>query len=240
MKTPKIVENVSDYHDLYKGKRCFILGNGPSLNQTDLSLLKDEYTFGCNKISLLYEKRHWHPSFYVMVSSDIWRLDWLDAVRKSIDLDIPCFLRDVYINETIENFYQTARALDNVYFLNCEGARKGYPYPDSYWSYDISKKSTKWGTILLTCIQIATYMGFEEIYLLGCDLGFSKADQGEIVNFDPEYNPVNYDSNGDRHSYEAHVLAKRMTEKVGTKIFNATVGGSLEVYPRKNYSELFV
>lgn len=238
MKKAEIVENKEDYKDLYAGKRCFILGNGPSLNNTDLSLLADEYTFGCNKISMLYEKRSWHPSFYVMVSSDIWRHDWLLATNKNVEMGIPCFLnkRNKLINTTTENFYKEVEELSNVYLIDAEGGRKGYPYKDNQWSYDPMKKATKHGTILTTCIQLAAYMGFREIYLLGCDLGFN----GPNCNFDPNYNPGQFDPNGDVHSHEAHVLAKRMTEAQGVSIFNATVGGSLEVYKRKNYQELFV
>ena len=42
------------YRDLHRGKRCFVIGNGPSLKQTDLSLLKNEFTFGLNRIYLLF------------------------------------------------------------------------------------------------------------------------------------------------------------------------------------------
>ena len=38
--------------DIHKGERCFIIGNGPSLNKLDLSKIKDEYTFGVNAIYL--------------------------------------------------------------------------------------------------------------------------------------------------------------------------------------------
>ena len=138
MKKAEIVENKEDYKDLYANQRCFILGNGPSLNKTDLSCLSDEYTFGCNKISMLYEKRNWHPSFYVMVSSDIWRHDWLLATNKNVEIGIPCFLnkRNRLINTTTENFYKEIADLRNVYLIDAEGGRKGYPYKDSQWSND--------------------------------------------------------------------------------------------------------
>ena len=237
MKKAEIVENKEDYEGLYDGQRCFILGNGPSLNDTDLSMLSNEYTFGCNKISLLYEKRSWRPSFYVMVSSDIWRHDWLFATNKNVEMGIPCFLneRNRRINSTTEHFYKESDDLSNVYMIDAEGGRRGYPYKDNQWSYNPMKKATKHGTILMTCIQLASYMGFKEIYLLGCDLGFS----GPNCNFDPNYNPAQFDPNGDIHSHEAHVLAERMTRKMGVSVFNSTIGGSLEVYPRKNYEELF-
>ena len=231
MKKAKIVEKKEHYKNLYEGQRCFILGNGPSLNKTNLDLLRDEYTFGCNKISLLYTARNWHPSFYVMVSSDIWRHDWLFSTSESVKLGIPCFLNKEHTtyNQTVKSFFDDCKKLNSVYKIRVVGGRKGYPYADGCWSSDPMATATKWGTILLTCFQLAVYMGFKEIYLLGCDLGFAPGTS----NFDPKYNPTHFDKHGDIHSHEAHVLAKRMTEKAGVKVYNATVGGSLSVYPRK-------
>ena len=237
MKKAEIVSSKEDYAEMYQGQRCFIVGNGPSLNNTDLNKLSDEYTFGCNKISLLYEKRGWNPSFYVMVSSEIHREDWLVETIKNVDLGIPCFLNEKnrMLSEKTKKFYSDTDSLPHVYKIDAIGGRKGYPYPDHFWSDNPMKSATKHGTILLTCMQIAVYMGFSEIYLIGCDLGFN----GPNCNFDPNYNPGQYDPNGDVHSHEAHVLAKRMTEKAGVRVYNATVGGNLEVYPRKRFEELF-
>src|SRR5271157_2832817 len=43
-------------YNLHLGERAFIIGNGPSLNKCDLSLLKNETTFAVNNIYLNYEK----------------------------------------------------------------------------------------------------------------------------------------------------------------------------------------
>ncbi len=40
-------------HNIHHGQRCFIIGNGPSLQRTDLTKLKDEFTFGMNRIYLV-------------------------------------------------------------------------------------------------------------------------------------------------------------------------------------------
>ncbi len=42
------------FRSIHKGEDCFILGNGPSLNKIDLSLLKNYHIFGLNKIYLLF------------------------------------------------------------------------------------------------------------------------------------------------------------------------------------------
>jgi len=35
------MRRLRQFHDRYEGERCFIIGNGPSLNNTDLSKLKN-------------------------------------------------------------------------------------------------------------------------------------------------------------------------------------------------------
>ncbi len=50
----------------YKGERIFLIGNGPSLNKTPLELLEDEYTFGVNRIYLLFDRINWRPTFYTV------------------------------------------------------------------------------------------------------------------------------------------------------------------------------
>ncbi len=44
------VRRLAELRDKHRGKRCFIVGNGPSLKQTDLSKLEGEYTLGQNRI----------------------------------------------------------------------------------------------------------------------------------------------------------------------------------------------
>ena len=50
----------------HKGKRCFVIGNGPSLNKMDLSLLKNEYTFGVNGVFYAFDELGFMPTYYVV------------------------------------------------------------------------------------------------------------------------------------------------------------------------------
>ena len=62
------INNTKDLKGKFKNKRCIIIGNGPSLNKLDLSLLKDEYTFGLNRIYLLFEKLGFETDFLVSIN----------------------------------------------------------------------------------------------------------------------------------------------------------------------------
>lgn len=46
LELPHLLES---FRDVHKGQRCFVVGNGPSLNQIDMGRLKDEITFGSNR-----------------------------------------------------------------------------------------------------------------------------------------------------------------------------------------------
>ena len=48
------IARLAELKDKYQGQRAFIIGNGPSLKITDLSKLKEEFTFGLNRIYLMF------------------------------------------------------------------------------------------------------------------------------------------------------------------------------------------
>jgi len=52
--------------DSAAGKRVFLLGNGPSLLQTDVDKLCREITIGSNSIFLLFDKRAFQPTYYTI------------------------------------------------------------------------------------------------------------------------------------------------------------------------------
>jgi len=55
-------------HNSRAGQRCFILGNGPSLRQTDLSKLRNEATIGLNRIFLAFPEMGFHTSYLVSIN----------------------------------------------------------------------------------------------------------------------------------------------------------------------------
>lgn len=95
----------------------------------------------------------------------------------------------------------------------------------------------------MTCIQLAVYMGFSEIYLIGVDHNFAKMfDKNGNVVLDPSVKnhfAEDYDKGIQDQGFqvdaatEAYMDAERLSRKMGTfRIYNATRGGKLEVYER--------
>ena len=77
------------YKDAHKGKRVFLIANGPSLSDTNLNLLEGEITIAMNRISLIYEKYPcWRPTYYLFsstnVRNEVWGNAWLGSVHAAI------------------------------------------------------------------------------------------------------------------------------------------------------------
>lgn len=62
--------------DVHYGKRCFIIGNGPSLKVEDLEKLGSEYTFSANRIYKVFNKTGWRPTYYLAVDPNFIRTSW--------------------------------------------------------------------------------------------------------------------------------------------------------------------
>ncbi len=237
-----------DLKNKYLGKRIFILGNGPSLNKTDLSLLKNEYTFFTNKAYLLYKKIDWCPTFYTATD---WRVvpdiySSINALRGSLFFFEKRFMDLLRDGEDVMWYTHNIGSGDEKLF-----------------SYNIENGVRGAGSVVGSCIQIAFHLGFREIYLIGCDLGYKVQDsvkqEGEDVfgtgvklnltstldddinHFDKSYFGKGskwHDPNVKR-MIQGHEQCKTGVNNAGGKIFNATIGGELEVFKRVNYYSLF-
>jgi len=76
------------FKNKHKGQRCFIVGNGPSLKEMDLAPLRNEFTFGLNRIYLLFESLGFATTYFVSLPE----VYWLECTAA-----YPCHLRhDIY------------------------------------------------------------------------------------------------------------------------------------------------
>ena len=106
------------------------------------------------------------------------------------------------------------------------------------FSEDLSRKSYEGGTVTYSCLQMAAYMGFKNIFLLGMDRTDPRKGKNQMmahVYEEEQYTSKLYDE-GVRLGDEA---ARRYAEEHNINIFNATRGGYLEIYERVNFDLLF-
>jgi hypothetical protein len=138
-----------------------------------------------------------------------------------------------------------------IYWLECLYSSSEYRHidPDPEWWNPVSIEEGKignFGTSAFACSQILAYMGFNPIFLIGCDLGYKAFAPGEP---DPNHFGKSYESgvfqrpqvihNIDNPRYiESHKIIKRQAQRMGIKIYNASLGGELEVYERVDFYDV--
>lgn len=227
----------------YAGKRCFIIGNGPSLTTDDLDKLKNEYTFASNRIFTIYPKTEWRPTFYAIQDGVVLER-MLEELGETIDSSTFGFIStniyDLCADKTKDK--------SNVLWFPkrfCPPNKNRYSF-----SNDISKEVIEGLTITYSCIQIAAYLGFKEIYLLGVDHNYPIEidDDGNIVKNDDSVKAYFGDAMVSMNDINlpkvvemtrAYISAEKHSKENGYRIYNATRGGKLEAFRRVNLDELF-
>ncbi|MFF3022045.1 6-hydroxymethylpterin diphosphokinase MptE-like protein [Gottfriedia sp. NPDC057948] len=219
-------EKLKNLKNKHLGERCFIVATGPSLKLEDLEKLRREITFSMNSICLAFEETDWRPTYY-----GIQCIGNYERFEKDIkDLDSEC----KFIGEPIskhkkipEEFYVYPMNMLNHYVLH-----KKY---NSKFSDDAFAVVYDGYSIAYSLLQIAVYMGFKEIYLLGADCNYSSDLNHHFKNydcFDPTYSVAGIKM---IHAYKE---AKKYADSKDIKIFNATRGGMLEVFERVDLDDV--
>jgi len=226
----------------YAGRRAFIIGNGPSLNKLDMTKLKDEITFGVNNIFYNFETMGFKPTFYIVED----RLIAQDRANEINELD---GVIKIFGEYTKKYKFQDK---DDVIWANVIVDYEKYP---DFPHFSENAATCLWvgGTVSYLCMQLAYHMGFDEVFLIGFDHNYiipsDAAVKGCVItsasddpnHFHPEYFGKGkrwHDPCLDRMELAYH-RAKQVFEQNGRKIYNATVGGRLEIFPRVDYDRLF-
>lgn len=231
--------------DKFKGKRCFIVGNGPSLNKMDLIKLNNEYSFAVNGIFYKTDEMGYKPTFYVVEDSAVMK----DNTKRINEYECDYkFFPSIY-KPKIKN-------RKNTYFFNMNRSfyeSKSPYYETPRFSKDCENRIYVGQSVTIDNLQLAYYMGFTEVYLIGMDFNYDipkSADvSGHVIvsneddpnHFHPEY----FGKGKTWHDPKLHnvlksyEMAKLMFEQSGRKIYNATAGGKLELFERVNFEDLF-
>jgi hypothetical protein len=230
------ISRVAKLKDIHKGERCFIIGNGPSLKNTDLSKLKNEVTFGMNRVYLAFDEWGFSTSYLVSVNSLVIE----QCADDFLGLDVPMFFswrsRD-YFGAKIED------QKSNIHFLHTT-------YTGPKFAHDATRRLWEGATVTYVCLQLAFHMGFETVILIGVDHSFSTQGKPNTTIIsqgdDPNHFAPNYFGKGFRWqlpdldtSEMGYWMAKRAYESVGRRVLDATVGGKLQVFEKAAYDRLF-
>lgn len=216
-------DDLKRFRNINKGKRCFIIGNAPSLKYEDLDILysMNEICFGVNRIYKAFENTKWRPTYYVAVDYEICKNDYniienIDSIK---------FIRHFFneINWKSKNVYQ----FGGVSSQNIEFSR------------DISKGVYIGNTVIYDSLQIAYYMGFEEIYLLGVDLDFSKKINEEGRHFYKYHNSKERLHEGNlNHILKSFACAANVFKNEGIILRNLSRAGTWQEIEHDNFENV--
>ena len=216
--------------DSHRGERCFIIGNGPSLKSMDLSVLRPETTFGLNRIYLLFPELGFETTYFVSINPTV--------IRQFAD-DIADLSMTKFISWNARQYVPTAS--DTILLRSIHGPQFSTQPEHGIW---------EGATVTYVTMQLAYYLGFETVYLIGVDHNFStkgpahrlvRADADDPNHFHPNYfgKGVEWNLPDLETSELAYRLARKAFEEDGRQIFDATVGGKLTVFPKVEYEALF-
>lgn len=238
-------ERIRSLRNKYQGERCFIIGNGPSLNAFDIKILNNEYTFGVNSIFFKTDDTGFRPTFYVVEDHFVIH-DNLKRINAY----------DCEINFFLANYKGLVKPKPNVILLPADLGfyRENHPYHDTpRFSTECDKVIYNGQTVSYINMQLAYWMGFNPVYLVGMDFSYQIPDSliKDGINFtstddDPNHFHPSYFGKGKRwHDPQLNrvamnfELAKNVFEKDNRKILNATIGGQLEIFERVDFFSLF-
>jgi hypothetical protein len=223
------------YRSEYGHRRCFVIGNGPSLNKIDMTKLKDEVTIGSNGIYLNYKKMGFHPTFFTVVNYLIAEQMGPDILMNTESNHIyPSFLRRYF-----KDFQ------GQVIYLNSESGFKA--------SNDVTRWISWQSTVTFFNLQIAYSLNCPEVYLIGVDNSYKPCTGGydgklivQSSENDSNHFSANYFQKGFRwqqadtkNMEKCYKLIYDMFASDNRKITNATPEGKLEVFPRVDYNSIF-
>ncbi len=229
------IRRLAGFKDIHKGRRAFIIGNGPSLKQTDLSKLKNELTFGMNRIYLAFPELGFHTTYFAAIN---------DLVIEQFNEDILNLPMPKFLAWHSHRYFPGELLIDRIpTFLYTT-------YTGPRFASDVRGRVWEGATVTNVVLQIAFFMGFDQVILIGVDHNFtSKGDANKIVvsqGDDPNHFAPNYFAKGykwqlpDLDTSEiGYTFAREAYRRAGREVLDATVGGKLTIFPKVNYNSLF-
>lgn len=218
---PNKYKTLKAFKDIHKGQRCFIIATGPSMTLDDMKKLKNEITFGVNSLCKVFPILGWETTYFGIQDKSVYK-----KLKNDIDK-----MKKTSLFISSDNYgYDTIKCMHFQYPLNIYNHKteaKNFIYR---FSDDIYKEVCGGFTIVYSMLQVAIYMGFTEIYLLGCDCNYcdnkKKRHFVDSGHYDPGYKTVG------NKMIDAYQSAREYMDSHEVQIYNATRGGMLEVFPR--------
>lgn len=239
--------HLSDFRNIHAGRRCFVVGNGPSLNRIDMSLLRSEITFGSNRVYHGFEKWGFGFTYWsiedMMVAEDI-AAEWTAAMISS-----PMYPSTVFVPQDLMHHVEAHVTAFTNPCVPVNFTRREY-FPRLY-PFSLDPAETIWGgTVTYLLLQLAALMGCDPIILVGVDFNYvipdsvTRLDPYRLVSNEDDPNhffPAYFGKGRKWHDPNlsrmrvAYLSAAKASRRHGFRIYNATPRSKLDVFQRVDY-----
>ena len=222
-----------NYKDIHTGKRCIIVANGPSLAKMDLTILGNELTFGLNRIYLNFPFSSFRPTYYVAVN---------ELVLKQFAHDITTLSMPKFVNWGQRSYFPKKEP--GIIYL------KSKHVINDTFEQDLTHPFVFGGTVTFVTLQLAFYMGFHQVVIIGLDHRFSengtpneikkRTTEIDSSHFHPDYFPkgVKWQLPDLLRSEIDYSIARKFYESEGREILDATPGGNCNVFKKVDFTSI--
>jgi hypothetical protein len=230
------LQRIMTLRGLGQGRRAFLVGSGPSLNQMDLSRLEGEFVCLVNTGVRLLGREIVRADMHVVNDIHCYR-SYGDEIE-AIAARHPNALR--FLNLRMKRRWRAAGSIGRPHFLinNPRKLIPGHPVPD------LADGIVTGPSVLLSAAVLLDHMGFQEVYVIGCDLDYVSAGpyfyRPSAIDAAHEAQPDVAARRSDMAKVNAQFAVLRADfERRGRGLFNAGIGGNLDALQRVDFTRLF-
>jgi Kdo-III transferase WaaZ len=239
---------------------CFIVGTGPSLNDIDFAALRGRTCIGVNG-SVLKSEDYSVPFRSHVISDRHFFNDRFELVRKALESGAECIFSFRGLSVVCER--EPALLHDaRVFLLNEITARYGEPKPGTEafdaaaerdpdlvlhprarpsegrvgFSRDIRKGVFTGQTIVFSALQLAVWLGYRRVFILGMDLGGAG---GRFYEAGSQAAPMRLDRDYEAYIRPAFEVAASLLGKLGVEVYNLSERSRLpsEIVPKLAFEQ---
>jgi hypothetical protein len=229
------IRRLAALKDIHKGKRAFVIANGPSLKYTDMSRLKNEFTFGMNRIYLMFPGLGFSTTYLTVVNDLVIE----QTAGELAALSLPKFLA-----------WRSRRHFPANLPMNRLPTFLYTSYTGPRFATDVRGRVWEGATVTNVTLQLAFHMGFQQVILIGVDHNYNTKGKPNTTVIsqgdDPNHFSPSYFGRGFRWqlpdletSEVGYAMAHEAYRKAGREILDATIGGKLTIFPKVDYDSLF-
>ena len=237
----KFLKRNKKFKNIHKNEKCFIILNGPSTSKEDLSKLKDEKVFCVNSFYRGDKIEIIKPDYYCITDSMFFVKENKQHLQ---DLLNKCSYSTFFFNY---KYLMYNKIKDNVYVTFAGHMPNAIKINNNF-----ARLCSGFTNTALYVINLAIFMGFTEIYLIGLDFDLDKN-----LNWGHEYPETDYEikiKNIMKEAQEKKIICgsywyysqvqyqfyymKSYAKKMGVSIFNLNPNSAVRAFSYVDYNSV--